>query len=184
MYDRANVLIPQLLADRAYPIEMEPTITEATHVDRIRALAEEELCQREIGKIIGVSPQRVSILMRRYGIVPGTRRNRRFDGWKELHEAGFTAVETAERLGVSPGALSSWMRRKKIHVKWARSPAANKGKHTTLRQKALDSMPEMAARGLSKSEAARLLGLPPKAFITLTRQFAPHVEWRDGRRKK
>ena len=49
-------------------------------------------------------------------------------------------------------------------------------------QRMIDEAPALAAKGLTKSEAARRLGTKPDNFIAVVNRHLPDLEWRDGRK--
>ena len=52
------------------------------------------------------------------------------------------------------------------------------------RQRVIDEAPALAAQGLSKTDAARQLGVARATFISMMHRYLPDLEWHDGRRDR
>jgi transposase len=83
------------------------------------------------------------------------REARRFRAW-ELHQQGWQQKKIAEALGVTPGAVSQWLKvGREQGVTALRSATSNRGRKPKLSAEELARLPELLARG---AEAYRFRG--------------------------
>lgn len=160
--------------------------------DCVAALAAGGANQTEIARELGVSRQRVHQIVRQHGITlladgrlkaaaaragDSTALRAKFMGECE----GMTAAEAAERLGVTTATVYRYA---KVCGRKTRAAYPARNKRTPTTERILAAAPELAAKGMSKTEAAKALGVPPATLIVAAHTYLPDLIWRDGRRKE
>ena len=150
--------------------------------DQVAELAKTGMTQFDIARRLGVTPQRVSQIAKRRGLPS------RVDVLKRrLREEceGMTHTDAARHLGASVSAVAKWTEDLpdgflidgRGHGR-GRSGGAKKSDAT---KRIIEQAPALAKKGMSKSDAARKLGVSPPTFTTQVLRYLPHVKWHDGR---
>lgn len=156
----------------------------AVSIKRVAALAATGLCQSEISRRLGVSHQRVSQIVKKHGIecarlskraMPETRseRIRRL----KAECGGMTATEAAKHLGVDTATV----RNDESASGFDGLAQTKRRTRSDQTKRILKEAPALAARGLSKTEAARELGVSPPLFMVKLARYLSDLQWRDGR---
>ena len=151
-------------------------------IERIREMGR-TMTQSEIARELGVTQQAVGEMARKYGIETATTvQARNYEAAKQRFVAecqGMVAKEAAAHMGVRVETI--YLYAKATGVKLPRASTAPPLSDRTL--KVLAEAPAMAAEGLTKTEAARRLGIAPPQFTIAVGRHLPDLKWRDGRRK-
>ena len=149
--------------------------------DQILALAPHHYAA-EIAKMVGVTKQRVSQILRSTGVkaAPNPRDDEslalaRKKELERMVSEGYTRTEAAAAFGISKTALHDRQRRyglthlsfKSDQVNWTR----------------IEEIKRLAEQGFTKTEIARKIGIASPHVTRYAIRFLPDVEFRDGRRK-
>lgn len=133
----------------------------------------------EIARRVGVSSEYVRQVIKAAGITPvKTRRvypemDKRNDELRRLHSEGLTFAEAAIALDINLSTLRNWCRDHNIGLKW---------KHGHINQQRIDEIKALAAKGRSKAEIAKHLGIPHASVSSYASRHLPDVVFKDGRK--
>lgn len=94
-----------------------------------------------------------------------------------LAAEGLTRTAAARRLGVLPESLSRLVAKHMPDLEWTR----HRPPRSAHVQRMIDEAPALAAEGLSKTDAARRLGVAPATFTSMMHRHLLDLEWHDGR---
>lgn len=138
---------------------------------------------RELAAKYGITRQRVSHITMAAGVrrdkvfVLSERVRRMIEAAPALAAEGLTKSAAARRLGVTHSHFVQVVARHLPNLEWQR----HKRPRSPHVQRMVDAAPALAAEGLSQADAARRLGVLPKAFTPTMARHLPDLQWRDGR---
>ena len=106
-----------------------------------------------------------------------------FGGWLDEHEILFhKTFDLSDRVRDSVTGVfrdrDEWIERKEERKEKKRKKKQEKKERE---QRVIAEARALAAEGLSKTDAARQLGVAPTKFISMVRRHLPDLEWHDGR---
>lgn len=161
---------------------MNDTTSTPTTSQRIVELADKGLHQKAIAQQLGVSRQYVFQVARKCGIEFAKRPPHKVvvERIERLKAecVGMTVAEAARHLGVSASVVRSDRDRCGFDGLVTTNSRRPRSERTN---RILERAPALAAAGLSKSDAAREIGVAPTELTHAMRRYAPDVKWRDGR---
>lgn len=151
---------------------------------RIVELRQSGLTLAEVGAKFGITKERVRQIVKEAGVVAKhavhTRTKETLARIERFRAecGGMTDHEAAKLLGVHQSTVRKY--EKATGLRLAREP--NRGLQLaphTIRM--IEESPALAAQGMSKTEAARELGVDCALFHVQIRKYLPDLKWRDGR---
>ena len=133
----------------------------------------------EIARRVGVSSEYVRQVLKAAGITPvkalrvSPEMDKRNEAIRRLHSEGCTFIEAATSLNLNPSTLRNWCRDNNVRLKW---------KHGRINQQRIDEIKALAAKGRSKAEIAKHLGIPHASVSSYASRHLPDVVFKDGRK--
>lgn len=172
--------------------------TSRNRVSTVVALAAKGLSQSDIAVRLGVTRQCVSQIVKKHGIEYDRKRvvrntksirkiieARRIERIKRIERmksecVGMTATQAARHLGVHVSRVYADMNESGFDglVRFANRMG---GRLSEQSKRIVEAAPALAERGLSKSDAARELGIPVPSFHVAIHRHLSDIKWRDGR---
>ena len=149
--------------------------------EQVAELAKTGMTQFDIARRLGVTPQRVSQIAKRRGLPSRAEVLKR-----QLREEcqGMTHIDAARHIGASVSVVAKWTEDLPddfLIDGRGHGRGRSGGTKTATTKRIIEEVPALAKQGLSKSDAARRLGVSPPTFTTQVLRYLPHVKWHDGR---
>ena len=149
--------------------------------DQVAELAKTGMTQFDIARRLSVTPQRVSQTAKRRGLPSRAEVLK-----QQLREEcqGMTHTDAARHIGASVSVVAKWTEDLPDGF-LIDGPGHGRGRSggtkTATTKRIIEEAPALAKQGLSKSDAARRLGVSLPTFTTQVLRYLPHVKWHDWR---
>lgn len=153
--------------------------------EQVAELASKGIGAIEMAEKFGVTRQRVYQIAKRHGIkLPRERSGeQRRDALRVARRlrltsecAGMTAKEASSHLGLSVVCVRNDA--KAVGFKLATPPLPRRKDRTV---RIIEAAPNLALKGLSKTDAAHEIGVSPAVFSIVVWKYCPDIKWHDGR---